>query len=1060
MPRTWERRTAEPPFVGRVDELAALDGAMDDAISGRPRIVTIVGGPTVGKSRLVGQSLVRALSLGARTFVGAAHEDIQIPFLPIATALRPLWEGSRGWLDETLLTAGREETEGHRLRLFLEITGAIIDEAARRPLLLVVEDVQWADAATADLLIHLAGAVTHEAMAKGLPILLAATSRPTPEGSGARLLTRLRRGPLAVHIDVGPFSQAETHAFVSAVTGVHPRADLLADLHEAASGNPLLLAAALDRMAATGRPDEITGWSKLPDEIRRAIGSGAEDRTGLWLAEISAEARELLTVAALLGDGRDLATLRLILGASMDAPLREATDAGVIAPTDDGRYRFAHSEIRRALEHKLDEDETRRLSMRIADALESSPAADAHAFDIAAHLSRAGDAARPERVATWAVIAGDRASASWAWPEAMQAYAIALAHLDDTSSPSEKLGLLLKTGTAAYHAHDPSGTELLRRAADLARDAGDVRRWAEAIFVLARSALTEPATITNVSTYLDELDAIVEAIGDGDPALRAHALGTMADLCWVSQDLDRGKPLALAAEEALMSEPPSAARANLNVNLGLHLLSELDLAGARARFERAAGDAIAAGEVAIASGARTRAAATLLAEGQLARARPFLETSRRENGRHGLWTEYEVSSAWLSAIAIAEGDFGAAERLIGDALTFYRTDSWVFIPQFVFPGLAVTRALRGDEEGARRAVETWGETGARGTWRYQALVQAWSGDRRGVRGAMNQRPWPAPPSGEIFNLDAACVQVEVAAAIGVREVADSAAPLLLAADARGVRFTLSGAWFIPRLLAEHALLSEDDPASIVQRFDAALRVATTSGARLEQARCRLGLARAMVRYGQHRQAVEHAHRAATELDAIGALTLEREAQSFLGEIESGTPPVSAPALRTILVTDLVDSTGLNVRVGDEHYLALLNEHDGIIRRRLREFDGTEFGHTGDGIAAWFSSTDDAVACALRIRDDLERATIGHPDQPLVARLGITSGEPLAVGRELFGLAVVAACRICDLGAPGQVLVSDEIVQLSTGKGLGFVRLGDFELKGMPQPVTLYEATAA
>ncbi|MBV8950423.1 MAG: adenylate/guanylate cyclase domain-containing protein [Actinobacteria bacterium] len=156
----------------------------------------------------------------------------------------------------------------------------------------------------------------------------------------------------------------------------------------------------------------------------------------------------------------------------------------------------------------------------------------------------------------------------------------------------------------------------------------------------------------------------------------------------------------------------------------------------------------------------------------------------------------------------------------------------------------------------------------------------------------------------------------------------------------------------------------------------------------------------------------------------------------------------------IMVTDIVGSTPLIRRVGDRRFVELLKEHNRIVRTRLRQFDGVEFKHTGDGIAAWFLDPSAAVECALRIEDDLERSNSGRTD-PLHIRVGMSAGEVVDDEGDLYGIAVVTAFRICDHARDGRVLASSELRSLVTGERFGFVKIGDTNLKGFTQPLPVY-----
>ena len=115
----------------------------------------------------------------------------------------------------------------------------------------------------------------------------------------------------------------------------------------------------------------------------------------------------------------------------------------------------------------------------------------------------------------------------------------------------------------------------------------------------------------------------------------------------------------------------------------------------------------------------------------------------------------------------------------------------------------------------------------------------------------------------------------------------------------------------------------------------------------------------------------------------------------------GSPRVRAPASRVILVTDLVDSTPLTQRVGNQRFLELLREHNRIVRTRLRQFDGVEFKHTGDGVAAWFFNAETAVRCALAIHDAVDRFN-DRRREPVHVRIGVAAGDVIANGATCSG----------------------------------------------------------
>jgi class 3 adenylate cyclase len=179
----------------------------------------------------------------------------------------------------------------------------------------------------------------------------------------------------------------------------------------------------------------------------------------------------------------------------------------------------------------------------------------------------------------------------------------------------------------------------------------------------------------------------------------------------------------------------------------------------------------------------------------------------------------------------------------------------------------------------------------------------------------------------------------------------------------------------------------------------------------------------------------------TEVNAAGAVMLpgaEADARD--------------PGIRTILFTDIVDSTSLTRRIGDDAAMELLAVHDSIVREALTDFGGREIKHLGDGIMASFVSAASAVKCASRVQREVARHGRENKDRPFNVRLGIAAGEPVEHHNDLFGVTVQLASRLCSHAQAQQILVSNVVAELCEGKALPFEDLGEVELKGFDQPV--------
>jgi class 3 adenylate cyclase len=159
-----------------------------------------------------------------------------------------------------------------------------------------------------------------------------------------------------------------------------------------------------------------------------------------------------------------------------------------------------------------------------------------------------------------------------------------------------------------------------------------------------------------------------------------------------------------------------------------------------------------------------------------------------------------------------------------------------------------------------------------------------------------------------------------------------------------------------------------------------------------------------------------------------------------------------PAIRTVLFTDIVDSTTFTQTLGDEAAMALLDTHNTVVRDALADLGGREVKHTGDGIMASFVSAVAAVRCATRIQHKLSKHEEAQPERPLKVRIGAAAGEPVEQHNDLFGSTVQLAARLCSHAQSEQILVSNVVAELCIGKGLPFEDLGDVVLKGFDRPV--------
>jgi class 3 adenylate cyclase len=187
--------------------------------------------------------------------------------------------------------------------------------------------------------------------------------------------------------------------------------------------------------------------------------------------------------------------------------------------------------------------------------------------------------------------------------------------------------------------------------------------------------------------------------------------------------------------------------------------------------------------------------------------------------------------------------------------------------------------------------------------------------------------------------------------------------------------------------------------------------------------------------------------------------LSRELESAWNTLSHSLPDVLRPRAETrphttLLVTDLVDFSGLVESLGDDAARALMQQHNRILRASLRAAGGREVDHTGDGVIAAFTSTDAAISCACDIQHRLRLFRQSPSGADLRVRIGLHAGHPLPEEGRLFGSAVIAAVRICSVSAADAILVSDVVRELAR-REYDYADSGVFQLKGLSEPRRLH-----
>ncbi len=1039
-------------FVGRAAPLAVLDRSLDEALAGRPRVVLVEGEAGIGKSRLVAEAVQQARRRGAVVLVGCCREDLDIPYLPLASALEPLGDelGAAVQLLEPPAPdpAAPPSTPDERPAApLVAACHAAVRAARRRPIMLLIEDLHWADPHTAELFEQLVTTALLAGATSSTAILVVATMR-APAGHVARVVDRLRRESDTRTIRLTGMNEFELNELLSSIGPARPSRSLLAAMMEASSGNPLLARTLLERLLETGGVEVIGGELCSTLAELHAPPGGLDEELRRRLDRIGQPCRQLLTTAAFLGDGALLGDLAAVAASDdVDALLDEAEAAGLLR--DDGeRYTFDHPQLRQLLYHEPGGRMRQRLHLELAEKLATRYGHDPRrTMEIADHLRRGGSRVVRTLLATYCLEAGEQAYAVGAWGAAARYFDDALA-AEPPGDAQARARLELRAGIGHFRDHDLGAAErlLLRAIAD-ARAAGDVDTWGVAALLLTRARFTIGTASVGAGVDTSELDELLASI-EPNGRLAGEIVSILAEVRFHAFDFESGHALLDEARRLATLNRDDRLATSVELAAGLQHLGRLDLDAAERALRASATHALNLADPWQRVWGVGRLPMVALLRGRHAEAgRLAAEATAIASANHD-YAEEALASASTMQVAAAQGRFAAAEAAGADAERMFRRSDYPFVPSLIYPAFAAIRSARGDVAGANEALDDWAAVGARGLTPYRLLISASVLDREALASARPFRPVGAQPV-HLFSLALVCAQVEVAALLEDNALCADAHRALAAAHEAGVRWSPAWPLLVARLLATASRgLGRLDEAA--RWCEIAAAEAAASGAEPESARVLLERSELCAATGDQARARRLAAVAAGVFDRLGMMPLHQRAERLAGDrIATGR------VQRTVLFTDLVDSTAMNVRRGDDAYVELLDQHNAILRMRLRQFDGVEIKHTGDGMAAWFSSPLSACECALAMRDDLAEHNANHPEAPLLVRFGLASGVPIARDGDLFGVSVTLAARLCGYAAPGQILVSRDLAAVDAATRLSFRPLDPVRLKGFPEPVATF-----
>jgi predicted ATPase/DNA-binding CsgD family transcriptional regulator len=577
-------------FVGRQHEMDMLRTTLEDALAGQGRLVMLGGEPGIGKTRTAQELAAVAVQQGGQVLWGRCHEEHGAPpYWPWVQSIRAYVYESR--LPQLRADMGRgaaaiaeivpevrerlpglgplprlEEPDQARFRLFDAVTGFLRKAAHRQPIVLILDNLHWADRPSLLLLEFVAREIA------AARLLVVGTYRDVELSRQHHLfhtLGELTREPLFRRLLLGGLSRQDIDRFMALATGIAPPQAILEAVYRQTEGNPLFITEVVRLLVQEGVLTQAglrkfhmlsgaTGGTVLPEseqDVRVRIPDGVREVIGRRLNRLSEQCIQTLTIAAVLGREFRLEELACLTD---DLPqedvlviLEEAEQARIIEGLPDalGHYQFSHALIRETLYDELTSARQMRLHAHIARALERHYRAyiAPQVARLAHHFFAAGQMDEAGKAVDYAMQAGARAMAMLAYEEAVRYYEMALQRVE-RREPVERechCRLLIALGEAHTKAGEMSqAIEILRQAAEMARQLGSPESLAYAAMSF-EEATWRPGLPGGAAVHL--LEMALKALGEQDSVLRARVLSSLARALIFAGTLERGMVVGRAA---------------------------------------------------------------------------------------------------------------------------------------------------------------------------------------------------------------------------------------------------------------------------------------------------------------------------------------------------------------------------------------------------------------------------------------------------------------------------------------------------------------------------------
>ncbi len=573
------RGAPDTAFVGRSAERGTLLACWDRAVEGQRQVVVVSGEPGIGKTRLVTQTAQMALPDDALILYGRCDEDQGIPYYPWREVLRDYSEVAPRrllrphagelsrlvpGLDQRIAAgppAPAADPDTDRYRLFSAVQSLFAAAAEHGPVLVILDDLHWADRPTLLLLKHLVSASTRGRL------MVLGTYRDSDVAAGdarSELLEDLFRESGVTRLALGGLAEDDIVDLIEELAG-HPidltGRVLAREVHRDTAGNPFFVGELVRHLRETGVIDETADgrWSFRPAPGAPGLPQSAREVIGRRVLRLSEEARRVLSVGAVIGAEFDLALVARAAGLSDPRALDlldEAIGASLLTRTEITReslvdigltevYAFSHGLVQRTLYDAVPAGRRAVLHQVVAETIEAScgSAIDVRLDELAHHFLAAIPAGEAGRAVDYARRAGERALRHFAYDQAATLFERALA-VAGGEGPATRIDLLQGLGDALMRVGDP---EAARRALF---EAAAVARRHDQPEALARAV--RACGIWGLSLGVDEdlvglaEEAIDRLEGRASPHLVAEIKGLLAAALYYAPDADAERRERLA----------------------------------------------------------------------------------------------------------------------------------------------------------------------------------------------------------------------------------------------------------------------------------------------------------------------------------------------------------------------------------------------------------------------------------------------------------------------------------------------------------------------------------